>query len=264
MITLDLTLTGKLISTIGKSGFAAHLAGALKEIAPFNYMVVFGYLGTRPPLDLYDNFPQGKRKIFVEDYQEGPYLLDPYYTATTKPIDSGLYRLRDLAPDRFYQGEYFRNYYVQTGLAEEIAFLINLPEGAVVTVSLMRTEKAFSAKELREMREFLPVVLAASEKHWEDLALNFSTPNDAESKNAHGQRLEAALREFGKGLLTPREREVVEFTLKGHSAVAVGHIMGISPGTVRIHRRNIYSKLRIRSQGELFSGFIEAMLKRPD
>jgi DNA-binding CsgD family transcriptional regulator len=114
------------------------------------------------------------------------------------------------------------------------------------------------------MREFLPVVLAASEKHWEDLALNFSTPNDAESKNAHGQRLAAALSEFGKGLLTPREREVVEFTLKGHSAAAVGHIMGISPGTVRIHRRNIYSKLRIRSQGELFSGFIEAMLKRPD
>jgi len=55
------------------------------------------------------------------------------------------------------------------------------------------------------MREFLTVVLAASEKHWEDLALNFSTPNDAESKNAHGQRLAAALSEFGKGLLTPRE-----------------------------------------------------------
>ena len=107
------------------------------------------------------------------------------------------------------------------------------------------------------MREFLPVVLAASEKHWEDLALNFSTPNDAESKNAHGQRLAAALSEFGKGLLTPREREVVEFTLKGHSAAAVGHIMGISPGTVRIHRRNLYSELRIRSQGELFSGFIK-------
>ena len=86
------------------------------------------------------------------------------------------------------------------------------------------------------MREFLPVVLAASEKHWEYLALNFSTPNDAESKNAHGQRLAAALSEFGKGLLTPRERELVEFTLKGHSAAAVGHIMGISPGTVRIHR----------------------------
>ena len=61
-------------------------------------------------------------------------------------------------------------------------------------------------------------------------------------------------------MLTPREREVVEFTLKGHSAEAVGRILGISPGTVRIHRRNIYSKLRIRSQGELFSRFVDALL----
>ncbi len=260
-LTLDMAATGKLISTIGQGVFAADLSAALKEIAAFEYMVVFGYLGSRRPLDLYDDFPRGKRKIFVEDYQEGPYLLDPYYTATTKPTESGLYRLRDLAPDRFYQGEYFRSYYIQTGLAEEIAFLINLPEGAVVTVSLMRTAKAYSAREMREMRKYLPVVLAACRKHWNDLALNFSAPLEPVSEKGSDRSLELALREFGKGLLTPREREVVEFTLKGHSAVAVGEILDISPGTVRIHRRNIYSKLRIRSQGELFSGFIETMLK---
>ena len=57
-----------------------------------------------------------------------------------------------------------------------------------------------------------------------------------------------------------RERQVVELTLRGHSADAIGKRLEISPGTVRIHRRNIYSKLRISSQGELFSLFIEAML----
>ena len=51
-------------------------------------------------------------------------------------------------------------------------------------------------------------------------------------------------------------RQIVEHTLKGHSAAAVGQILSISPGTVRIHRRNIYAKLRISSQGELFSKFI--------
>jgi DNA-binding CsgD family transcriptional regulator len=64
-------------------------------------------------------------------------------------------------------------------------------------------------------------------------------------------------------MLTPREREVVEFTLKGHSAAAVGRLLEISAGTVRIHRRNIYSKLRIRSQGELFSAFIATLLDDP-
>ncbi|MGB5065942.1 MAG: LuxR C-terminal-related transcriptional regulator, partial [Albidovulum sp.] len=51
----------------------------------------------------------------------------------------------------------------------------------------------------------------------------------------------------------------VEYSLKGHSAEATSRILGIAPGTVRIHRRNIYSKLGISSQGELFSRFIQTL-----
>lgn len=54
-------------------------------------------------------------------------------------------------------------------------------------------------------------------------------------------------------------RQVAAFTLKGHSAGSAGQILGILPGTVRIHRRNIYSKLRINSQGEIFSRFLETL-----
>jgi len=260
---IDLEPTGKVISSIGSTAFTANLSTALKDIAPFDFMVVFGYLGSRKPLDLYDDFTPAKRKVHVEDYQEGPYLLDPYYNATTIPIESGLYRLSDLAPDRFYQGEYFRNYYSQTGLAEEVAYFINLPDSANVIVSLMRTKKVFSAREMRELGKYQPVALSACQKHWPDLALNFRDPDDKVLVEGRARSLEFALHEFGKGLLTPREREVVEFTLKGHSAAAVGKILEISPGTVRIHRRNIYNKLRISSQGELFSGFIDTMLEQP-
>ena len=69
---------------------------------------------------------------------------------------------------------------------------------------------------------------------------------------------------FGQGILTPREGQVVDFTLKGHSADAVGGMLEISPGTVRIHRRNVYSKLQIRSQGELFSKFTDALASASD
>jgi DNA-binding CsgD family transcriptional regulator len=51
----------------------------------------------------------------------------------------------------------------------------------------------------------------------------------------------------------------VGYVLRGYSADATGHALGISSGTVRIHRRNIYGKLRIASQGELFSMFISAL-----
>ncbi|MCU9850537.1 helix-turn-helix transcriptional regulator [Defluviimonas sp. WL0024] len=256
--------TGKLIAAIGQAEFPRLLSEALRGIAPFDYTVVFGYLGAARPMDLFDDFPQGKRRIFVEDYQEGPYLLDPFYLACTQPVETGLYRMRDLAPDRFYQGEYFRSYYVQTGLAEEVGYFIDVAGGAMVVVSLMRARKAFSAKEIRDFRQYWPVVSAASRRHWSNLPSRIDSTAGATPDHPMHTSVEQAFANLGEGTLTPREREVVEYTLKGHSADAVGRILGISSGTVRIHRRNIYAKLRIRSQGELFSRFIETLVGDPE
>jgi len=252
--------TGEAIGAIGNEGFADHMANAINQVAAFDYCVVFGYLGAARPLDLFDTFPKMKRKIFVEDYLEGPYLLDPFYLACMTPVSSGLYRMREIAPDRFFQAEYFRSYYVQTGLAEEIGYIIDLPGGAMIVISLMRAKKAFSAKEIRELGQYWPIVNAACNQHWRELSSDFGQDTNANSDPRLHKSVERALLRFGEGTLTPREREVVEFTLKGHSADAVGRILEISSGTVQIHRRNIYSKLHIRSQGELFSRFIKTLV----
>jgi len=252
--------TGALIDAIGTDQFAQTLSDALKGIAPFDYTVVFGYFGAARPMDLFDDFPRGKRKVFVEDYQEGPYLLDPFYLACGNQVQSGFYRIKDLAPDRFFQGEYFRSYYARTGLAEEIGYFIEMPERAIVVVSLMRAKKAFSAKEFRQLGEFWPIVRACCKRHWQDLPSRFGAGEHNSGDASLHHSVELAFTKFGDGVLTPRERQVVEFTLKGHSADAVGRILEISPGTVRIHRRNVYSKLQIRSQGELFSKFIDTLV----
>lgn len=253
-----------MISEIGGGNFARELSNVLRAVVPFDYTVVFGYLGAARPMDLFDDFPDEKRKIFVEDYQEGPYLLDPFFLACGDHIEQGLYRIRDLAPDRFFQGEYFRSYYARTGLAEEVGFVIEIPGDVFVVVSMMRAEKPFSAREFRQIREVWPIVQASCQRHWRDLASVFGNQYPASSGSDLLESVEQAFHNFGAGVLTPRERQVVEFTLKGHSADAVGKILGISPGTVSIHRRNIYSKLRIRSQGELFSGFIETLVGNAD
>ena len=247
--------TGQVIEAIGSKQLPASLAELLRQAVPYSYTVIFGYRGAARPLDLFDDFPASKRKIFVTDYLEGPYLLDPFYLAASRPVPPGLYRLRDLAPDRFYQGEYYRSYYAQTGLAEEIGFFIDLSPSVSVTLSLMRTEKVFSAREMRDLQDLSPIVLAAARRHWAGLA---DHPQTA-SPQASEAKVRESFASFGQGLLTPREREIVEHTLKGHSAEAIGEILGISPGTVRIHRRNVYAKLHISSQGELFSRFIQTL-----
>ncbi|MEO8242247.1 MAG: helix-turn-helix transcriptional regulator [bacterium] len=248
--------TGAMIAALRTADFPAALAQLLRCVAPYDYTVCFGYHGSARPSDLHDDLPAAKRKVFVEDYQAGPYLLDPFYLAATRPVGAGLYRMRDLAPDRFYQGEYFRSYYVQTGLAEEIGYFVDLPDGSMIVLSLMRAERAFSSRDLRALTDVSPIVAASLRQHWNDVALRLDAGAGQTPDHGPLTRIEASFQTFGDGVLTNRERQIVEHTLQGHSAAAVGQILSISPGTVRIHRRNIYAKLRINSQGELFSKFI--------
>ncbi len=255
-------LTGAVVAALETPDLPRSLAELLRHVAPFTYTVMFGYCGTACPIDLHDDFPLGKRQIFVTDYQAGPYLLDPFYQAAALPVTPGLYRLRDVAPDRFYQGEYFRNYYVQTGLAEEIGYFVDLPQKTMVVLSLMRTERPFSQKEFAALKAMFPLVAEVARRQWAGLTREFGDDDDKTTGQERLQRRVAyVFGRFGDGILTPREREVAEFTLKGHSAESVGQLLAISPGTVRIHRRNIYSKLRINSQGELFSRFLDTLVE---
>ncbi|MNE91634.1 Transcriptional regulatory protein UhpA [compost metagenome] len=69
--------------------------------------------------------------------------------------------------------------------------------------------------------------------------------------------MQAAFESFGCQVLTDREREVAHMILRGHSVKSTAIELGISPETVRMHRKNLYLKLQINSQSELFARFID-------
>lgn len=244
----------QIIASLETPDFALNLSNALNFLVDFDYTVIFGYVGTSQPRALYNDFPEDRRRLHVDEYLEGPYLLDPFFLASTSAVEPGLWRLSEIAPDRFYQGEYFRSYYGQTGLAEEIGYLIHVHNNLSIVVSLMRQTRRFSKAEVKVLKTAWPVIDVACRQNWK---------RDADAGDHSGEvfkgKIELAFRRIGAGVLTPREREVVELTLRGHSADAVGKLLGISSGTVRIHRKNIYSKLRINSQGQLFSAFLTAI-----
>ncbi len=66
-------------------------------------------------------------------------------------------------------------------------------------------------------------------------------PAKAEQKNS-------SVRKSG---LTPRETELVDYYLKGYSNQQIAQILHIAPSTVKVHSRNIYEKLNIKSRIEL-------------
>ncbi|WP_286238513.1 helix-turn-helix transcriptional regulator [Neptuniibacter halophilus] len=245
----------EVVSSLGEEDFPAKMTAALRQITPFEFCVIFAYRQDDTPLCLYNDFPtEQKRRMHVEDYQAGPYLLDPFYLATVKPIEPGLYRFKEVAPDRFFQGEYYKNYYQATRLAEEIGLFVSVGDISIVT-SLMRNDKPFSTPQMKKLQEVAPLFQAAVIHHWQEIHQHF--PGSEAVTATANSRIQQLLQEKNYSL-TPREVEVVEYTLKGYSAEAAAQVMEISTGTVRIHKRNIYSKLRINSQGELFSIFFNA------
>lgn len=252
---------GRVIEQQNSAAFPGSLVDALSKVVGFNHSVMFAYRGTDQPLALHDTFTPEQREVFVTMYQAGPYLLDPFYQAYRNKVAPGLYRIRQLAPDRFYQSEYFRSYYIQTGLKEEIGFLLDVPGGIRIVISLMRSKAspAFSEREMMLLHGVEPVVRALANRHWLSLEHGWSGELWYPGMTALETQIDDAFQDFGRSILTQRECEVVGMVLRGHSSYSISQQLGIAQGTVKIHRKNIHKKLGISSQSELFSLFISSL-----
>ncbi len=254
-----IALLSRCIDAIGTEEFPGKLVDSLKSVTDFDYSVSFAYHHNEKPICLYHTFSPAKRVVFVDDYLKGPYLLDPFFKACGRKVDTGLYRLQDVAPDRFYQSEYYRSYYVQTGLAEEICYTFYFSNEVAVVISLMRSgdSSRFTAREFKLLKSVVPIVTSLAQRHWQGMHSKFeSQPAGLKTVDNHKIIEETVGTLFGSRI-TPRESQVVAQVLEGHSSDAIARSLGISVGTVRIHRRNIYGKLQISSQQELFSIFFQ-------
>ena len=250
-----------LIDTIGQANFPGALVNALSHVVYFDHMVIFCYRGDQRPHCLYDTFTPEQRWIFVSLYEDGPYLLDPFFKASRSGIKPGLYRMRQLAPDRFYQSEYYRSYYVKTGLAEEVGFFFPLKNGETVVLSLMRAEasNAFSDHDISRLQIIEPVIRAICQQHWLEARPDLAVSGDRlEGLPNLDQVVTTIFQSLGPASLTHRECEITSLVLQGHSSDSIGEQLHIAPGTVKIHRKNAYRKLGITSQSQLFSLFLTA------
>ena len=231
---------------------------AMQSLALFDHVVVFAYRGQAKPVDLYSTFDADSYRTFVSLYQAGPYLLDPFFHAALAG-KVGLWRMRELAPDRFFSSDYFRTYYSQTELAEEIGFFVPVTASVTVVVSLMRamTRRVFTRVEMGLLRAAEPFVHSLVQTFW-GAAARFGAEGDDAGKPQSTDPGRDQQHVWSVGNLTTRETLIVDLVLRGHSSEAVGQQLGISTGTVKVHRRNIYRKLNISSQTQLLSLYLQA------
>ena len=198
------------------------------------------------------------RMIFEESYFDHGYFLDPFYERAMSNFEDGAFRLRDIAPDRFFRSEYYRRYYRLTRMVDELGCLARLNDGRVAHLSIGRNagSSKFSRKDYALLRTVAPAVMSLIVEHCSQTAnLGEDFRPEPSRKPLKEQLLYTKL--DGGRRISKRESEVASLVVQGHSTTAIGLILDISPQTVKVHRRNIYRKLNISSQTELFAQFVK-------
>lgn len=206
-----------------------------------------------PPQVLHHSLEPAAAKHYVERYLAGPYLLDPLYELAMRSDMPGICRFRDEAPDRFHSSEYYRQYCERTHLKDEMDFLVDVDSTTTLALVVGRRTRRFSRRELAHLRQIEAIAHAAMRKIWQQSG---SAERDVAASAALHARLTECFENFGAGLLTERERQTTQLLLRGYSTKAIARRLEIAPGTVMVHKRNLFRKLGITSQYELFSRFI--------
>lgn len=254
----DSTLLSQVVSAIGEADFMELLAQFSQPISGCSSTVVGLFKSGSRPHHLFDTLRTRDAATTVSPYIDGPYLLDPFYNLMTEGAPEGVYRLLDIAPDEFTDSEYYNVYYRRTRLVEEIALLVRLDADTHLLVSFGARESDGSKPDLSALGKLEPLLGALCRKHWE-----IWRAREPEGEATFASSLDSAYRNFGRDLLTDREREVMMLLLKGHSGKSMARVLNISPETIKIHRRNLYNKIDVGTQSELFSVFLESLATIP-
>jgi len=244
------------IDAIGQDRFLPNLLDYLCVDVPFVGILLLLLDKSNRLFHIFDTI-RSPYRIELDMYLDGVYQLDPFYTRFCKDRKTSALLIRDVAPDRFNLTEYYRRYYRNIELQDEMAIFTDLQDGRFLFFSIGRraSEPRFRRRELKSIRRDLPVLAALCRQHFGESTYN----HENLSANVDERRMEYALERFGESALTPREHEVAVCVLKGHSSKSLAREIDISPETVKIHRRNIYRKLGISTQSELFLKFLNTL-----
>lgn len=213
----------------------------------------------RTPDVLHHTLEPAGASHYLDRYLAGPYLLDPLFQLSQQSIKPGICRYREATPDRFRSSEYYRQYCEQTHLTDEIDYLVDTGDGATLAFVVGRRTRRFSQAEILRLNDLVDVVHAAMHNTWSHYRRQETGSRDADPAHL---RLTRCFDRFGEGVLTERERQITQLLLRGHSTKSVARELDIAPGTVMVHKRNLFSKLGISSQYELFSRFIDDLTTR--
>jgi DNA-binding CsgD family transcriptional regulator len=247
--------TGDAIRAIGTESFYPILHAALGAAFEFDNFLVIAYRSDNNPVAIYRRSRSALVYAGMDDlYVPSLYVLDPFYTAHMDRVPAGMYRLKNLAPDKFRTTSYFQQYYEKTTLLDELAYFGYTRTGWTVNVCVGRdatSGKIFDRSALARARDVEGIMVAMIEMQWAEFHDSDGLP--VSNQETLIPRLMTELREHEGISITRRQAEVAIYILRGHSSNSIALNLGISWQTVKVFRRQLYARCGITSQAELFS-----------
>ncbi len=266
--SVDSEICAGIVDAIGTETFFSQAGKLLEGYMSYEGLNILLYSENNAPTCLKSfkmaiNFQAG-----LENFLTYTYIINPVYRAFQDNITPATYLIGDLLPVGYT--ELIANTDLNIWIDDketigyrtpgwpkhltEVLALIRLPDNKMIEFSFMtalsgdQTEKCHTL-----LKKIYPVLSSAILKHFEFAAQDFDV---SESKPSQEYRFQ----EFGKDILTSREQDITKLILIGHSSNSIGLNLDISLPTVKTHRRNIYSKLQISSQAELFNLFVKNLM----
>jgi DNA-binding CsgD family transcriptional regulator len=247
----------RMTAAIGSADWYDAVLNLLGTVCAVDSGGAMVYHREQRPRRILHRFDPSERALPEDAYLSGPYVLDPHYQLFAAGGPNGVHRLTDIAPDDFFQSEYYRVFYSQIGLSDSIELLWRIDADSALNVFIERSIRhpKFQDADMVAINTLLPVIFASAARHHELTAAASRRDTD----NLTHRKVQSTIENFASSLLTQRERQVLFYLISGYSSALTAQRLATTEGTIKIHRRNIYRKLDIGSQAELFSLFINCI-----
>jgi len=239
-----------LINGIGQRHFYDQIAYSIKALDPISNIRIVSYSKTNHPVFLSGN----EMSEIDEVYCESAYLLDPVYDMICSNQDQiELFTLDSLVNDDFRNSAYYDTFYQRLDWCNETNIVIGTNDDTKICIAYSTKDNGASIQAVnRELTPCISSIKAAiltHERVGRLLQQNQTIEHESTTHKSHHYLDELNL--------TKREKEIVGLILEGMSSVSIAEKCFVSEGTVKNHRKNIYRKLNIKSQAELFRNFIQ-------
>ena len=251
----DPILVARLFEAVGSESFYPRLADYLRSGADFDDIVILRYRAAGPPKAKYAVLGEPDPGAYTS-FVQGLYQQSPFYELTQKK-ETTFSTLRDIAPDDFWESEYYHSCMGPARLVDEASFTMYSPDGIAYLVTVGRTDalELYTDAEKSALAKLAPVVQQSVLRHEQLMRAEPSALTNSAADVVN------ALPEMPHESLTDREREIVGYLIRGYSSKACARELDISPATERVHRKNIYEKLGVSSQAELLANVFESLLR---